>query len=177
MIDEERLLPRLNKSKRKELFAFLKEHDREDSRIIHAGELPKHNRADGGMIVLIMAGQNIHTEHYKDFWVLIDTLDSDGQETFQKIYKRQSVILELLGAGGTRYNPVTHYVLAREAEGRGRPRRELTQQEKASIDEMRQNGAGLNRIAKELHIGARRVKAYLLSKGGDADERMGQTEE
>ena len=164
MIDSEGVLPRLNRSKRKKLFSFLKEHDKGDCRVIPASEIPTSNRADNGAVALMMAGQNIYHEEYMDFWVLIDTLDSDGQETFQKIYKRQSVILELLGAGGTRYNPDTQYVLAREAEGRGRPRRELTQQEKDSIDDMRRQGAGLNRIAKELHIGARKVKAYLTTK-------------
>lgn len=43
----------------------------------------------------------------------------------------------------------------------GRPKKQLTDKERSSIDEMRQAGASINKIAKTLHISNRIVAAYV----------------
>ena len=43
----------------------------------------------------------------------------------------------------------------------GRPKKQLTDKERSSIDEMRQTGASINKIAKTLHISNRIVAAYV----------------
>jgi len=165
MIDDDGVLERLNKAKRKKLMAFLKQHGTEDSRIIPASDLPKNNRTDKGTIAVFFVGQNIYYPEYQDFFCLVDTLDKDGKETFMDFYKRQSVIAELLGIDQTptatnepTYDPRTQYIVERDKVGR--PKRTLSDTEKAKIDELRAQGKGYNAIAKELKVSNRLIMRH-----------------
>jgi len=46
----------------------------------------------------------------------------------------------------------------------GRPKRQLSAKEKASIDQMRQEGASINAIAASMHIGNRIISQYIATK-------------
>lgn len=162
MIDEDGVLERLNKSKRKKLMAFIKQHEgTEEARILPAGSMmdfPQNNRKDDGRTVYIFM---LAKENYNGFYTLVDRFDKND-ETFKHLYKRQSRIAELLGIDQTpaatnepTYNPKTQYIVERGKVGR--PKRTLSDTEKSRIDELRVQGKGYNAIAKELKVSNRLI--------------------
>lgn len=172
MRDEREILSKINKSKRKKLMAFLKEHDDEETVIIPAGsseDLPKNPRADKGIVGIIMVGRNLYNERYADYWTLIDTIDKEGNESLLKFYKRQSVVAGILfeqtipkSKAVNTYDPAKQYVLNREKTGR--PRRILSDVEKEQIDGMRADGKSIAEIARKLKASNRFIMNYLKLK-------------
>ena len=158
--DEWEVLDRINKSKRKELMAFLREHQGEEAKIIPAvsrDDIPTNSRKDKGTIAFFFVARNIYDANRMDFFTLIDTLDADKKETLIKLYKQRSTMLKFLGQeeAAPAYDPQKQYVVDREKVGR--PKRVLSDSEKAKIDELREQGKGYNAIARELKVSNRLI--------------------
>lgn len=150
LYDKENILDKINKSKRKKLMAFIREHDGEESKIIPAGssaDLPTKRKRDTGTLVIIMVGRNLYNP-YRDYWTLIDTLDKDGKETFTKYYKRQSAIVEFLD-------------IQAPAVKVGRKKRVFSDEEKRRIAELHAQGVGIGKIARELKTSNRLIMSLL----------------
>ena len=158
--DEWEVLDKINKSKRKELMAFLREHQGEGAKIIPAvprDDIPTNSRKDKGTIAFFFVARNIYDTNRMDFFTLIDTLDADKKETLIKLYKQRSTMLKFLGQEEIvpAYDPQKQYVVDREKVGR--PKRVLSDSEKAKIDELREQGKGYNAIARELKVSNRLI--------------------
>ena len=158
--DEWDVLSKINKSKRKELMAFLKEHQGEEAKIIPAvprDDIPKDSRKDKGTMAFFFVARNIYHADRMDFFTLVDILDKDKEETFIKLYKQRGDILEFLGQEEAvqAYDPQKQYIVDREKVGR--PKRILSDLEKSQIQALRSQGKGYNAIAKELKISNRLV--------------------
>ena len=147
MIDDS-ILTKLKKTKRKKLINFIYDHDRDGRARLYdsSSRYLTTNREDEGTVILFMVSQSNYHEGITEFYVLIDTLDIQGRETFQKRSHRIEDIRDFVG-------------IEPRNKG-GRPRKVLTDQEKARIDELRQQSKGYNAIAKELGIGNRIVIEY-----------------
>lgn len=174
MVDEYGILEKINKSKRKKLMAFLKEHDRYEAdfeaRIMPAGsrdDLPESNRKDKGRtIILFLYAQNLYNAEYKDFYTLIDTVD--GEEKLTKAYKRLSAILEFIGVEAEQetqpwhtYDPTKQYLVSRAKAGR--PKHIITEAEAQLIRLLRADGLSINAISKQLGISNRQIMAFCRS--------------
>ena len=165
MVDEYGVLEKINKSKRKKLMVWLKQHDTDGAKIIPAidsNDLPKNPKADKGTMALFCTGQSIYS-HKKGFWCLVDILDHKSRENFMDFYKRQSAILELMDIEPTdSYDPKTQYVISRAKTGR--PKRILSESEKEQIAELRAQGKGIAYIARTLKASNRFIMDYLKSQ-------------
>lgn len=153
MQDLENIMVKVNKSKRRKLMAFIKEYDKgeEEATIIPAGsrdELPKTKRQDKGTLAIILVGISPYNGK-KGLWVLIDTIDKDGKETLTKYYKPAAIIAELVGSPSGR--PIKA----------GRKKRIFTDEEKQRIAELRAQGVGIARIARELKTSNRLIMGVL----------------
>ena len=174
MVDEYGILEKINKSKRKKLMAFLKEHDRYEAdfeaRIMPAGsrdDLPESNRKDKGTIILFFYAQNLYNAEYKDFYTLVDTL-VDGEEKLIKAYKRLPALLEFIGVEaeqdeqekqlGQTYDPTKQYIVSREKAGR--PKHIITEEEAQQIRALRADGLSINAISKQMRISNRQIMAF-----------------
>ena len=174
MVDEYGVLEKINKSKRRKLIAWLKQHDTEGAKIIPAinsNDLPKNPKADKGTMALYCTGQSIYSHGKQGFWCLVDILDHKGREDFMAFYKRQSVMLELMGIELTEerqegqfdsYDPRTQYVISRAKTGR--PKRILSESEKEQVAELRAQGKGIAYIARTLKASNRFIMNYLKSQ-------------
>ena len=176
MVDEYGILEKINKSKRKKLMSFLKEHDRYEAdfeaRLMPAGsrdDLPESNRKDKGTIILFFYAQNLYNAEYKDFYTLVDTL-VDGEEKLIKAYKRLSALLDFIGIGveaeqetqpGQTYDPTKQYLVSREKAGR--PKHIITEAEAQQIRALRADGLSINAISKQLGISNRQIMAFCRS--------------
>lgn len=157
----------INKSRRKKLARWIEDNTIEGgTRYLHLyGWSAKTKKAeDGGMIVLIVANSK-----YKTFDLIIDNYTS--YEEFRVISPKPwelSDIAELL----ERYVAPSLFTKnaqdAQDAAGKpfagwrgGRPRRVLTDEEKAAIDAARAEGKTIDAIAKNMHVSNRVVAAYL----------------
>lgn len=158
----------INKSRRKKLARWIEDNTIEGgTRYLHLyGWSAKTKKAeDGGMIVLIVANSK-----YKSFDLIIDNYTS--YEEFRVISPKPwelSDMAELL----ERYVAPSLFAnkSAQDAAGAsgksfkgwkgGRPRRVLTDEEKAAIDKARGDGKTIDAIAKTMHISNRVVSAYL----------------
>ena len=176
MVDEYGILEKINKSKRKKLMVWLKQHDTDGAKIIPAinsNDLPKNPKADKGTMALFCTGQSIYS-HKQGFWCLVDILDHKGRENFMDFYKRQSAILELMDIEPTEeqqerqegqsdsYDPKMQYVISRAKTGR--PKRILSESEKEQIAELRAQGKGIAYIARTLKASNRFIMDYLKSQ-------------
>jgi len=158
--DEWDVLSKINKSRRKKLMKFLKEHQGEEARIIPAvprDDIPKSNKEDRGTMAFFFVSRNVYYKDRMDFFTLVDILDADKKETLIKLYKPKGTMLEFLGQEEAvpSYDPAKQYVIDREKVGR--PRRVLSDSEKLKIRQLRCQGKGYNAIAKEMRISNRRV--------------------
>lgn len=157
----------VNKSRRKKLARWIEDNTIEGgTRYLHLyGWSAKTKKAeDGGMIVLIVANTK-----YKSFDLIIDNYTS--YEEFRVISPKPwelSDIAELL----ERYVAPSLFTKnardAQDAAGKpfagwrgGRPRRVLSDAEKAAIDAARADGKTIDAIAKKMHISNRVISAYL----------------
>lgn len=147
MIDDN-ILTKINKSKRKKLMSFISDHDRDGrARLFDAStQYLTTPREDIGTIILFMITKSKYTEGKTDFFVLLDTIDKSGAETFKHSSQRPERIASFLGIEPTHKG--------------GRPRRTLTSEEKQKIDALREQGRGYNAIAKELKVSNRLVIEY-----------------
>ena len=172
MVDEYGVLEKINKSKRKKLMAWLKQHDTDGAKIIpgiDSHDLPKNPKADKGTMALFCTGQSIYSGK-KGFWCLVDILDHKGKENLMAFYKRQSAMLELMGeptegqqeGQSDSYDPKTQYIVSRAKTGR--PRRVLSESEKEQIAELRAQGKGIAYIARTLKASNRLIMDYLKSQ-------------
>lgn len=158
----------INKSRRKKLARWIEDNTIEGgTRYLHLyGWSAKTKKAeDGGMIVLIVANTK-----YKSFDLIIDNYTS--YEEFRVISPKPwelSDIAELLeryvapslfakkntqGSAGAPEKPFMGW------KG-GRPRRVLSDEEKAAIDAARADGKTIDEISKTMHISNRVVSSYL----------------
>ena len=174
MVDEYGILEKINKSKRKKLMAFLKEHDRYEAdfeaKIMPAGsrdDLPESNRKDKGTIIIFFYAQNLYNTEYKDFYTLVDTL-VDGEEKLTKAYKRLPALLEFIGVEaeqekqpGHTYDPTKQYLVSRDKAGR--PKHIITEAEAQQIRALRAGGLSINAISKQLGISNRQIMAFCRS--------------
>lgn len=156
MIDDREILPRLNKSKRKKLMSFLNQLDNvpEGEAVIMSagGELPADNRKDDGRSVyLYVSAKGIYGG---GLYLLVDSF-TKNDETFRQMSKKKTAVLELLGVD----KPP-----AEEKKRAGRKKRILTDEERAMIDELHQQGIGIGRIATRLHTSNSRIMEYVKSK-------------
>lgn len=154
MQDTHDILGRINKSKRKQLVAFIREKDGgdEEAVIIPAGsrdDLPKDNRHDKGTLAIILLGFSPWSDK-RGFWILIDELAQDGKEKLTKYYKSCADVAELVGSPSE----------APAQKKAGRKRRILTDEEKKHIDELRAQGVGIAKIARELKTSNRLIMQY-----------------
>ena len=160
IVEYDFLLNKIKQSRRKQLVSFLKEHGGKKTRLISMSELPSSKSDDKGLLCLLLVNQNIYNPDYEDFWVLLDD-SSDGKEVFQSFYKRKTKIIDFIGCENSNYNtfdPDKQYVVTREKVGR--PRRVLNDEEKSAIRQLREQGMGINKIAKDLQINNRLVMVY-----------------
>ena len=100
-------------------------------------------REDTGTVILFMITKSKYTERNSDFFVLMDTIDKVGTETFKHSSHRLEQLKDFLGIEPPKKG--------------GRPRRILTDEEKERIRELREQGRGYNAIAKELKVSNRIV--------------------
>ena len=159
-IELEALLELIKQNRRRELVRFLKEHYIEDARILLMSRLPDSKSMDKGLLCLLLVNQNVYNSRYEDFWVLFDNISGD-KEIFQKYYKQKAEIVAFLGCENSNdntFDPDKQYVVTREKVGR--PRRVLTNEEKSAIRQLREQGMGINKIAKDLQINNRLVMVY-----------------
>lgn len=148
MKDIDGILTRLNMDKRKKLLGFIDRAEGAESKIISIGpHTPLTRKDDTGTINLLLMSQNYN--HEMTVYALSDTIDSKGKENFQHgIVSREKLI----------------QFVAPEPQNRGgRPKRTLTDQEKKRIDILREQGKGINVIAKELGISNRVIMEYCKS--------------
>lgn len=116
MIDDS-ILTKINKSKRKKLMSFISDHDCDGrARLFDASThyltTPKE---DTGTVILLMITKSKYTEGEIDFFVLMDTIDKAGTETFKHSKHQLEHIGSFLGIEPTYKG--------------GRPRRTLTSDE------------------------------------------------
>lgn len=158
LFDDGGKLALVNKTKRRKLVAALSELDGEDTRAVFSwgGREPSDNRHDTGLLMVQVIGRNPYGVTDWDFHTLID-FSWQGEEVFSKHYRRLSSMQEFIAGNdnGNTFNPETSYIVPREKPGR--PRRELSDDERGRIESMRRAGYSINAIAAELHISNRRV--------------------
>ena len=144
MIDDS-ILTKINKMKRKKLMSFISDHDRDGgARLFDAStHYLTTPREDTGTVILFMITKSKYTERNSDFFVLMDTIDKVGTETFKHSSHRPEQLKDFLGIEPPKKG--------------GRPRRILTDEEKERIRELREQGRGYNAIAKELKVSNRIV--------------------
>jgi hypothetical protein len=164
MIDDREVLPRLNKSKRKKLMAFLNRVDNvpEGEAVLMSagGELPADNRKDDGRsIYLYVSAKGIYGG---GLYLLIDSF-RNGDEDFRQMSKKKTAVLELLGVSRTPVEPAEE----KPRQKPGRKRRVLTDEEKALIDELHQQGIGIGKIATKLHTSNSRIMEYVKGKNAE----------
>ena len=160
MIDDRDVLQRLNKSKRKKLMSFLNQLDNvpEGEAVIMSagGELPADNRKDDGRTVyLYVSAKGIYGG---GLYLLVDSF-TKNDETFRQMSKKKTAVLELLG--------VEPAEPAEEKKHAGRKKRILTDEEKALIDELHQQGIGIGKIATKLHTSNSRIMEYVKGKNAE----------
>ena len=147
MIDDS-ILTKINKSKRKKLVHFIIDHDKDGKASLfdvstHVLTTP---RQDIGTVIFFMKSNSIYQVGTANFYVLLDTIDKDGKETFKYSHHAPEQISNFLGI--------------KPPKKGGRPRRTLTDEEKERIRELREQGRGYNAIAKELKVSNRLVIEY-----------------
>lgn len=154
MLEDGGKLELVNQSRRKKLLAAMKERDGEDARAFirwTEHNEPKTNREDKGAVMVQLVCRNRYTPTRFDFWTFVDVI-ADGEETLTHFYQRLADVQEFA------VNPKEAYIVPRKKTGR--PRRELTAEERGRLDALRQAGLSINAIAKELHISNRLVMGY-----------------
>ena len=147
MIDDS-ILTKINKTKRKKLVSFIIDHDRDGKGNLYDASTRTLTspREDTGTVIFFMLTNSIYRKDTVNFYVLHDTLDKNGRETFKHSSHAPEHIRDFLGI--------------KPPKKGGRPRRILTDEEKERIRELREQGRGYNAIAKELKINNRLVIEY-----------------
>ena len=147
MIDDS-ILTKINKTKRKKLVSFIIDHDRDGKGSLYDASTHYLTtpRQDTGTVIIFMLTNSIYQKDTVNFYVLHDTLDKDGRETFKYSHHAPAQIRDFLGI--------------KPPKKGGRPRRILTDEEKERIKELREQGRGYNAIAKELKVSNRLVIEY-----------------
>ncbi len=169
IVDLEYIAEKVNQSRREKLMKFLKEHNFE-AKLAALSEFPDKKQDDKGLIFLLLINRNIYNPEKTDFWVLVDIVELvkdertgklEAKETFRKYWHYKEDIVEFLGCennNGNRFDPKKQYVVNRDKVGR--PRRVLTDEEKATIRNLREQGMSINKIAQQLRIKNRLVMEF-----------------
>lgn len=169
IVDLEYISEKVNQSRREKLMKFLKEHNFE-AQIAALSDFPDKKHHDKGLICLLLVNRNIYHPEKTDFWVLVDNVDLvkdertgklEAKETFRKYWHPKEDIVSFLGCennNGNSFDPIKQYVVERDKVGR--PRRLLTDEEKATIRQLREQGMSINKIAQQLRIRNRLVMEF-----------------
>lgn len=159
MQDCEGILERINKSKRRLLMKFLNEHDGEEARLLPAGgTIPESPRKDYGPICLILVARNIYLSDYTDYFTILDTLDPDGSEKFQRFYKQAPEVQRYLFPSSEPMEPQPPTVPKKKG---GRPRRIFTDEEKKRIRDLHLQGLGIKFLAEIFVTSNRKIMEVL----------------
>ncbi len=156
MQDVEGILERINKSKRRLLMKFLNEHDGEEARLLPAGGMiPESPRKDYGPICLILVARNIYMSDYTDYFTILDTLEQNGSEKFQRFYKRAPEVQHHLFPSSEPQPPAVP-----QKKG-GRPRRIFTDEEKKRIRDLHAQGLSIKFLAEIFVTSNRKIMGVL----------------
>lgn len=160
------ILDNINKSKRKQLTKYLKQMDIVRGMRLYSETALWGARKDRGTLFFFICIPSIVKGQEWELHTVIDTLTDDGVELF-KTYKSNydqvaALFVEDKNIDLPTYDPATHCLYPKSAFGR--PRAELSDEEKAKIRELRAMGMGYNKIAIKLHRNNRVIINYCKSK-------------
>ena len=159
------LLDLINKGKRKQLVKFLRKMGAERESYLYYDHAPQNSRQDdGGTIFCFVSVKSRQIGQDRTLYTVIDTVKEDGQEDFQTFKTVHEEVAELLMPPVTEektlptYDPEIYCLYPKSAFGR--PRAELSEEEKEQIKRMREQKIGYNKIARILHRNNRVIINY-----------------
>ena len=143
------------------------------------GQRPKNNKVDNDELIILEVADDGTSR------ILMDTPASKPNK-FKERLKIATINIETLSKAlgfavrqdaadkSTVYDPKAQYVVDRAKVGR--PRRILTDTEKADIDRLRAQGLSINAISRELSINNRRVMEHCRYNSCNMAKRKGNKE-